>query len=201
MPVTDITKDLDNRVLTITAEFAAPVQRVWDLYADARQLEQVWGPPTHPATFVDHELAPGTTSTYYMTSPEGERFYGVWQITGVDAPDGFTFDDAFADEDFTVNAELPVSHAEFAFDATDAGTRAGLHDDVRVRRGPPEGARHGDGGGRARVDQPDRRLPRRQLNPRPLESRGHKPPVRTGADRRFATSRLKKRSGAMHSAR
>jgi uncharacterized protein YndB with AHSA1/START domain len=64
MPVTDVTKDLDNRVLTITAEFAAPVQRIWDLYADARQLEQVWGPPTYPATFVDHELAPGATSTY-----------------------------------------------------------------------------------------------------------------------------------------
>ncbi len=124
MPVTDITKDLDNRTLTITAEFAAPVQRVWDLYADARQLEQVWGPPTYPATFVDHELTPGTTSTYYMTSPEGDRFYGVWQITGVNAPDGFTFDDAFSDETFAVNADLPVSHAEFAFDETDAGTRA-----------------------------------------------------------------------------
>jgi uncharacterized protein YndB with AHSA1/START domain len=124
MPVTDITKDLDNRVLTITAEFAAPVERVWELYADPRQLERVWGPPTHPATFVDHELTPGTTSTYYMTSPEGERYYGVWRITGVDAPDGFTFDDAFADESFAVNTELPVSRCEYAFEAAGVGTRA-----------------------------------------------------------------------------
>ena len=46
MPVTDITKDLDTRTLTITAEFAAPVERVWEIYADPRQLEQVWGPPS-----------------------------------------------------------------------------------------------------------------------------------------------------------
>ena len=43
MPVTAITKDLDNRTLTITADFAAPVERIWKLYADPRQLEQVWG--------------------------------------------------------------------------------------------------------------------------------------------------------------
>lgn len=124
MPVTDITKDLDNRVLTITAEFAAPVQRVWDLYADGRQLEQVWGPPTYPATFVEHELSVGGTSKYYMTSPEGEKYYGLWQITGVNAPEQFTFDDAFSDESFAVNEGLPVSHSVFAFDATDAGTKA-----------------------------------------------------------------------------
>ena len=65
MPVTDITTDLDQRTIVITAEFAAPVERVWQIYADARQLERIWGPPTYPATFVDHELTParraGTT--------------------------------------------------------------------------------------------------------------------------------------------
>ena len=54
MPVTDITKDLEARSIVITAEFAAPVERVWQVYADPRQLERVWGPPSHPATVVDH---------------------------------------------------------------------------------------------------------------------------------------------------
>jgi len=31
MPVTDVQHDLDTRTLTITADFAAPVQRVWDV--------------------------------------------------------------------------------------------------------------------------------------------------------------------------
>ena len=42
MPVTDVQKDTENRTITITAEFAAPVERVWEVYADPRQLERVW---------------------------------------------------------------------------------------------------------------------------------------------------------------
>ena len=53
MPVTDVTTDIDTRTITITARFAAPPERVWALYADPRQLEQVWGPPQYPATFVE----------------------------------------------------------------------------------------------------------------------------------------------------
>ena len=45
--------------MTVTAEFAAPVERVWALYADPRRLERHWGPPGWPATFVQHELVPG----------------------------------------------------------------------------------------------------------------------------------------------
>ncbi|WP_299447080.1 SRPBCC domain-containing protein [uncultured Phycicoccus sp.] len=124
MPVTDITKDVDARTLTITADFAAPVERVWALYEDPRQLEQVWGPPDYPATFVDHELRPGTRSTYYMTGPEGEKFAGFWDITGVEAPHRFTFEDGFAHEDLTPNTDLPVSSNDFTFERTDGGTRA-----------------------------------------------------------------------------
>lgn len=124
MPVTDITKDIDTRTLTITADFAAPVERVWALYEDPRQLEQVWGPPDYPATFVDHELRPGTRSTYVMTGPEGEKFAGYWDITGVDARRRFTFEDGFANEDLTPNAELPVSANVYTFEDTEGGTRA-----------------------------------------------------------------------------
>lgn len=115
MPVTDITRDLDNRTLTITAHFDAPVERVWALYSDPRQLESVWGPPTHPATFVQHDLRPGGRSLYYMTSPEGERFGGWWQITAVDEPHRFAFDDGFADAELQPIADLPVSHNVYSF--------------------------------------------------------------------------------------
>ncbi|CCH76627.1 conserved hypothetical protein [Nostocoides japonicum T1-X7] len=124
MPVIDITKDVETRTLTITAEFAAPVERVWALYADPRQLERVWGPPTHPATFVDHELTTGSRSTYYMTSPEGEKFAGWWRITAVEEPHRFSFEDGFAHDDFTANADLPVAHNDYVFEDHDGGTRA-----------------------------------------------------------------------------
>ena len=124
MPVIDVKPDLDNLSLTITAEFAAPVERVWQIYADPRQLEKVWGPPTFPATFVDHDLTPGGRVTYFMTGPEGEKYSGYWQITAVDEPTSFAFEDGFADEEFNPNPELPVSKNVYSFAATETGTRA-----------------------------------------------------------------------------
>jgi uncharacterized protein YndB with AHSA1/START domain len=125
MPVTDVTHDLDSRTLVITAEFAAPVERIWQVYADPRQLEQVFGPPSYPATFVEHELAAGGRARYYMTSPEGEKYYGWWTVTAVDEPNSFSFDDGFAaDDSFTPVDDLPVSKNVFTFAAIDGGTRA-----------------------------------------------------------------------------
>ncbi|ORB29870.1 SRPBCC family protein [Mycolicibacterium parafortuitum] len=124
MPVTDVQHDLENRTLTIVADFAAPVRRVWQIYADPRQLEKIWGPPEYPATVVDHDLRPGGRVTYYMTGPEGDKHAGYWEITAVDEPNGFSFDDGFADQDFNPNPDLPVSKNVFTFAAHDGGTRA-----------------------------------------------------------------------------
>ena len=125
MPVTNVTHDLESRTLTITAEFAAPTDRVWEVYADPRQLERVWGPPTYPATFVDHELAPGGRMNYFMTSPDGEKYYGFWDIAEVNEPKDFSFEDGFAvDATFAPNPHLPVSRNTFAFVEADGSTHA-----------------------------------------------------------------------------
>ena len=50
MPIVDIRKDPKKLTMTVTAQFAAPVARVWAAYADPRQLERFWGPPEWPAT-------------------------------------------------------------------------------------------------------------------------------------------------------
>lgn len=124
MPVTDVTHDLDSRTLTITAEFAAPPSRIWQIYADPRQLERIWGPPSHPATFVDHDFTPGGRVTYFMTGPEGEKYAGYWIIDSLDEPHGFTFRDGFADEDFAPVDSLPVSVNEYSFAEKDGRTVA-----------------------------------------------------------------------------
>lgn len=124
MPVTEITKDLDTRTITITADFAAPVERIWQVYADPRQLERVFGPPDFPATVVQLQLRPGGRMHYFMTGPQGERLYGIWDVSDVDEPRSFSFTDGFADESFTVNPEMPVSENTYAFTEHEGGTRA-----------------------------------------------------------------------------
>ena len=122
MPVTNVTHDADTRTLTITAEFAAPVNRVWQIYADPRQLENIWGPPTYPATVVDHEFRPGGRVTYFMTSPEGEKYPGYWKIQEVDEPHSFRFVDGFADQDFTPIESMPESSSVYTFTERDGRT-------------------------------------------------------------------------------
>ena len=125
MPVTSTAHDLDALTLTITAAFAAPLERVWEVYADPRQLEQVWGPPGWPATFEAHDLREGGTSHFFMTSPDGERYYNFWNVTAVDEPTSFGFTDGFAlDETYAPNPDMPQSNAVYAFAPTEAGTQA-----------------------------------------------------------------------------
>lgn len=124
MPVTDVTHDIDARTLTIVADFAAPVERVWQVYADPRQMEKIWGPPTYPATIVEHDLRPGGRVHYLMTGPEGDKHAGYWAVTAVDEPHGIEFEDGFADLEFTPNPDLPVSTNVYRFAPHEGGTRA-----------------------------------------------------------------------------
>ncbi|EGD56578.1 SRPBCC family protein [Gordonia neofelifaecis] len=124
MPVIDVTTDTDALTLTITAEFSAPVERVWEVYANPRQLEKVWGPPQFPATFVQHDFVVGGHSKYYMTSPEGEKFGGWWRFEAIDPTTSFTFQDGFADADLNPVDDMPVSKNNYRFEPIDGGTRA-----------------------------------------------------------------------------
>ena len=64
MPVTDVNKDLDALTMTITTEFDADAERLWELWSDPRQLERWWSPPSHSSTFVEHELTVGARTTW-----------------------------------------------------------------------------------------------------------------------------------------
>ncbi|TDW60564.1 SRPBCC family protein [Kribbella pratensis] len=126
MSVTSINKDFEALTLTLVADFEASTDKVWDLWADPRKLERWWGPPTHPATMVDHDLTPGGRVFYYMTSPEGEKFHGLWQFIAVDPPKSLEFVDAFANADGEIDGALPPYVAHLELTAHDGGTRMEL---------------------------------------------------------------------------
>ena len=111
MPVTDVVKNRDDLSMTLTAEFDASPERVWQLWADPRQLERWWGPPTYPATFDSHDLRPGGLVEYHMTGPEGDQPRGYWEVDEVDPPHRLTFRDGFAHDDGTPNPDMPQNTA------------------------------------------------------------------------------------------
>jgi uncharacterized protein YndB with AHSA1/START domain len=108
MTVTAVQKNPDTLTMTITAEFDASPERVWQLWADPRQLERWWGPPTYPATFTQHDLTPGARVRYHMTGPEGDQPQGYWDVLEVDPPHSLVVRDGFADENGQPNTELPT---------------------------------------------------------------------------------------------
>ncbi len=123
MPITSIDKNVDALTMTVVADFPVPVRRLWDAYADPRQLEKFWGPPEWPATFTRHDMAPGGRSSYYMTGPDGEISAGYWEFEQVDAPHGFELRDGFANPDGTPNTEMPWMRMVFRFEETARGSR------------------------------------------------------------------------------
>jgi uncharacterized protein YndB with AHSA1/START domain len=109
MTVKAATKDPATLTMVVTAEFDAPVERVWQLWADPRQLERWWGPPTYPATVVDHDLVPGGTVTYFMTGPEGDKHGGWWRVLAIDAPHSLEVQDGFSDDTGSPNLDMPTT--------------------------------------------------------------------------------------------
>src|SRR5918995_1525022 len=127
MSVTSVDKDFDNLSFTLVADFDAPIERVWQFWADPRQLERWWGPPGYPATVEQHDLTPGGEVTYFMTGPEGDKHHGWWRVTSVNPPKSLQFIDGFAHQDGTPNAEMPTTTTQVALTEHEGGTRMELH--------------------------------------------------------------------------
>ncbi len=121
MTVTAVHKDADALTMTMTAEFDASPERVWQLWADPRQLERWWGPPTYPATVDSHDLRPGGRVEYHMTGPEGDQPRGYWDISEADAPHAIAFHDGFSSDDGTPNTDLPSNDCRVRIEAIGGG--------------------------------------------------------------------------------
>ncbi len=121
MTVTAVRKDPKALTMTVDAEFEATPDRVWQLWADASQLERWWGPPTYPATFTKHDLSRGGRAEYHMTGPEGDQPRGYWDILETDPPRRLVVKDGFANDDGTPNDDLPRNEFRVTIQEVAAG--------------------------------------------------------------------------------
>jgi uncharacterized protein YndB with AHSA1/START domain len=121
MPVTAVRKDAAALTMTLDAELAASAERVWQLWADPRQLEHWWGPPSYPATVTKHDLRPGGRVEYHLTGPEGDQPRYYWEIVEADAPHRLVFRDGFARADGTPSTDTPLSEARVTIEEVGPG--------------------------------------------------------------------------------
>ncbi len=123
MPITTVSSDPKALTLTVVADYPVTVERLWEAYADPRQLERFWGPVEWPATFTRHDMAVGGESHYYMTGPAGERSRGWFRFLKVEPLRSFEVEDGFAHEDGRRNTEMPTTRMVFNFASTATGSR------------------------------------------------------------------------------
>ena len=109
MSVTSVHKDTERLTMTVTAEYDVTAERAWRLWADPRQLERWWGPPSYPATVEEHDLTTGGRVSYYMTGPEGDQPRGWWKVLEAVPPRLLVVEDGFADETGTPNPAMPTT--------------------------------------------------------------------------------------------
>ncbi|MBI1853863.1 MAG: SRPBCC domain-containing protein [Planctomycetes bacterium] len=119
MPLTSVTKDAAKLTLTVVGDYPVPQQRLWDAFADPRQLERFWGPPAYPATFTRHDFKVGGRAEYFLTLPEGKKWSGSWKFTAVNPIRSFEAKDG---EDNAEDENMPAS-MKFTFDTTPMGSR------------------------------------------------------------------------------
>ncbi len=126
MPITDVTKDPDQLTLTVVGEYPVPVDRLWQAWAEPRQRERVWGPPTWPATFASNELVEGERCDYFMTGPDGERVFGYWRIESVEPLHRIELVNGFSTDDGAPDDDLPTMHMTIDFERAGEGSRFAL---------------------------------------------------------------------------
>ncbi len=99
MPITSVASDAKALTLTVIADYPVPVERLWDAYADPRQIEKFWGPEEWPAQFTRHDMSVGGESHYSMAGPDGTKSHGWFHFIRVepfrliefeDGPPGWT---------------------------------------------------------------------------------------------------------------
>src|SRR5680860_1296893 len=99
MPITTVNSDTESLSFTVIGDYPVPVERLWEAWADPRQLEKFWGPESWPATFIRHDMTVGGMSEYHMTGPDDSKARGWWRFVAVETGRRIEVEDGFSHED------------------------------------------------------------------------------------------------------
>lgn len=116
----DFVVNKETKTVTITKEFNAGRDLVWDAYTKPELLDQWWAPKPFSSrtTVMDFEV--GGRRFYAMVSPEGAERWAVQKYTSITPKTNFKFFNAFADAD--ENLQLPGSDWDLNFSEQDGKT-------------------------------------------------------------------------------
>jgi uncharacterized protein YndB with AHSA1/START domain len=112
--------DKPTKTVTITKEFDASRDLVWDAYTKAELLDQWWAPKPFASRTKVMEFVEGGRRFYAMVSPEGQERWALQQYRSITPKTNFKYFNAFADEN--ENPDLPGSDWDLSFSEQDGKT-------------------------------------------------------------------------------
>lgn len=108
------------KTVTITAEFDAGRDLVWDAYTKVHLLDQWWAPKPFISKTKVMEFKVGGRRFYAMIGPDGFEKWSVQKYTSITPKTNFKLFNAFSDEN--ENLELPGSDWDLTFDGNGGRT-------------------------------------------------------------------------------
>jgi uncharacterized protein YndB with AHSA1/START domain len=117
--------DKETKTVSITAEFDAKRDLVWDAYTKPELLDQWWAPKPLASRTKVMEFREGGRRFYAMVSPEGDELgWVVQKYTSITPKTNFKLFNAFADKD--ENPELPGSDWDLNFSEQGGKTKVSI---------------------------------------------------------------------------
>ena len=120
----DFKVNKESKTVTITAEFDAERDRVWDAYTTPELLDRWWAPKPWTSRTKAMDFRVGGRRCYAMVSPEGDERWSVQRYTSITPKTNFKFLNAFADAE--ENLELPGSDWDLNFIEENGRTRVSI---------------------------------------------------------------------------
>jgi len=114
----------ETKTVSITKEFDAKRELVWDAYTKAELLDQWWAPKPFTSRTKVMEFREGGRRFYAMVSPDGGERWTVQKYTSITSKTNFKFFNAFSDEN--ENLQLPGSDWDFNFSEENGKTTVRL---------------------------------------------------------------------------
>ena len=118
---TQVTLPSDHEIL-ITRAFEAPRETIWQMWTTAEHLRHWWGPEGWTLPICEVDFRPGGGWFYCMQGPDGMKSCGKATYLEIDAPERMVYEDAFADANGNVIADMPVAHVTVEFVEADGKT-------------------------------------------------------------------------------
>ena len=111
----DFLADKENNTLTITREFAANRQLVWDCYTKSELLDQWFAPKPLTTKTKTMDFREGGHWIYAMVEPNGTEYWGRMDYVTIQAIERYSGLDGFCDANGVLNPELPRASWDVTF--------------------------------------------------------------------------------------